>query len=58
MDNITHQALVEVQERYNVKIAKYKAEDIDDELSEVLYNEAYMEALAAGMINSGAFSKL
>lgn len=58
MDNITHLALVEVQERYNVKIAKYKAEDIDDELSEVLYNEAYKEALAAGMINSGAFSKL
>lgn len=58
MDNITHQALVEVQERYNVKLSKYKTYDITDELSDILYEEAYREALAAGMINSGAFSKL
>lgn len=58
MDKITHQALIEVQERYNVKLSKYKEDYITDELSDILYEEAYREALAAGMINSGAFSKL
>lgn len=51
--SITEKALIEVQERYNVKLSKYKAEDIDDELSDVLWNEAYNEAVSAGYINGG-----
>lgn len=51
--SITEKALIEVQERYNVKLSKYSAEDIDDELSDVLWNEAYNEAISAGYINGG-----
>lgn len=46
-------AYVEVEQRYRVKLAKYKAEDIDDELSDVLWNEALNEAISAGYINNG-----
>lgn len=53
MSNIIEQALIEVQERYNVKLSKYKAEDVDDELSDILYEEALREAIAAGYINNG-----
>lgn len=53
MDKVEHQALIEVQERYNVKLSKYKAEDIDDELSDILWNEAFNEAISAGYINGG-----
>ena len=44
---------ITAQERYNVKLSKYKAEDIDDELSDVLYEEALREAIAANYINNG-----
>lgn len=44
---------IAAQERYNVKLSKYKAEDIDDELSDVLYEEALKEAMAANYINNG-----
>lgn len=40
---------ITAQERYNVKLSKYKTEDIDDELSDILYEEA----IAANYINNG-----
>lgn len=47
------EAFIEVQERYNVKLSKYKAEDIDDELSDILFEEALKEAITAGYLNNG-----
>lgn len=43
----------EVKSRLQVKLAKYSIEDIDDELTAMLYDEAMKEVTCARYINSG-----
>jgi len=43
----------EVKRRFQVKLAKYKPEDIDDDLTMILYDEAMQEVTSARYINSG-----
>lgn len=43
----------EVKRRLQVKLAKYKPEIIDDELTAILWDEAMKEVTCARYINSG-----
>lgn len=51
MDIYTERALVEAEERYNVKVAKYPKEQLDNELRSILWEEACREGFAAGYIS-------
>ena len=51
MDIKTKRALIEVEERYNVKAAKYPKEQLDEELRSILWEEAYREGFAAAYIS-------
>lgn len=43
----------EVNRRLQTKLAKYNIEDIDDELTAILWDEAMREVTCARYINSG-----
>lgn len=56
MGDQTKRALVETEERYQIKCRKYPAEVLDEEFRNLLWEEAYREAFAAATINAGLVS--